>query len=200
MVADDNIGDAFLSIFQTLTMEGWSDLLYNHMDGYNAWGARFFHSSWVLIGTFFVIQLALAVLSDSFVSAQRDEITEKEREALSANAILKPGSASDPLLCTHGMSAVLTSRIALHTSPEVDVRHRATRRLAGGVEEPEEYDPPMVLHIRLAMSGTDTECVCTRRKAPPTPGAGVCDRGRAESVQVRPTLCLPMLLCGHTQR
>lgn len=31
----DNIGQAFLSIFQTLTLEGWVDLMYMHGDGYN---------------------------------------------------------------------------------------------------------------------------------------------------------------------
>lgn len=54
------------------------------------WGARLFHSSWVVIGSFFVIQLALAVLADSFVQAQEDEKLETEREALHDKAILCP--------------------------------------------------------------------------------------------------------------
>jgi len=86
----DNIGQAFLMIFQTLTNEAWVDLMYMYQDSYQMWGSRLYHVVWVIIGSFFVIQLALAVLADSFVQAQDDEKTEKEREALHNEAILRP--------------------------------------------------------------------------------------------------------------
>lgn len=85
----DNIGQGFLCIFQTLTNEGWIDFLYSYSDGWQAWGSRVFHSSWVLVGSFFVIQLALAVLADSFVEAQTDEKNKREQEALHKEAILR---------------------------------------------------------------------------------------------------------------
>mmetsp|Transcript_8879 Transcript_8879/g.23151 ORF Transcript_8879/g.23151 Transcript_8879/m.23151 type:complete len:1940 (-) Transcript_8879:70-5889(-) len=88
-VSYDNIGSAFITIFQALTNEGWTDLMYRYENGWSVWGSRAFHSTWVIIGAFFVIQLALAVLADSFVQAQEDAKTEKEREALHDEAILR---------------------------------------------------------------------------------------------------------------
>lgn len=94
----DNIGSAFLCIFQTLSNEGWVDLLYMYQDGWQVWGSRLFHSSWVVVGSFFVIQLALAVLADSFVQAQEAERSETEREALHNEAILCPKKVDNQAL------------------------------------------------------------------------------------------------------
>lgn len=85
----DNFGSALLTIIQVLTNEGWADVMYSYQDGLSVWGSRVFHISWVLLGSFFVIQLALAVLSHSFVQAQEEEETAKEREALHEEAILQ---------------------------------------------------------------------------------------------------------------
>lgn len=85
----DNFGSALLTIIQVLTNEGWVDVMYSYQDGLSVWGSRVFHISWVLLGSFFVIQLALAVLSHSFVQAQEEEETAKEREALHEEAILQ---------------------------------------------------------------------------------------------------------------
>ena len=85
----DNFAQAMLIIFQVLTNEGWTDIMYLYEDGWDKWGSRFFHISWVILGSFFVIQLALAVLSHSFVQAQEEEKTAREREALHEEAILQ---------------------------------------------------------------------------------------------------------------
>ena len=74
---------------QVLTNEGWVDIVYRLEAGWSVWGSRVYHTLWVIIGSFFVIQLALAVLADSFVQAQEDAKTEKEREALHDEAILR---------------------------------------------------------------------------------------------------------------
>lgn len=89
MMSYDDFGSAILTIFQVLTNEGWVDIMYSYEDGTNVWGSRIFHVSWVLLGSFFVMQLALAVLSHSFVQAQEDEKTAIEREALHVEAILQ---------------------------------------------------------------------------------------------------------------
>lgn len=63
--------------------------MYRLEAGWSVWGSRVYHTLWVITGSFFVIQLALAVLADSFVQAQEDAKTEKEREALHDEAILR---------------------------------------------------------------------------------------------------------------
>jgi len=79
----DNFGSAFLSILQTLTMEGWVDLMYAHGIGYNPGFSFFFHITWVLIASFTIIQLALASLSKAFMDAKEEDEHAIEREALS---------------------------------------------------------------------------------------------------------------------
>ncbi|EKX46067.1 hypothetical protein GUITHDRAFT_55688, partial [Guillardia theta CCMP2712] len=96
----DNILSAFLTIFQVLTVEGWTDIYYRHGDGSSMWLSRIFHSAWVFLGCFVIVQLALASLSDAFLLAkepepltqllrQEEEKTQKEKEALHDQAILK---------------------------------------------------------------------------------------------------------------
>ena len=57
----DNLFRATLTIFQVITLEGWSDILYNYQDSTNVFAAAFF-SSIVLIGSFFLLNLILAVI------------------------------------------------------------------------------------------------------------------------------------------
>jgi hypothetical protein len=101
-ISYDNFGEAFLSLTQSLTNEGWVDIMYLFEVGAEKWGSRFFHIMWVLLGSFFVMQLALAVLADSFVQAQEAERTEKEREALHSEAILFAKVDEEPE--GHGLS------------------------------------------------------------------------------------------------
>jgi len=85
----DNILSGFLTIFQVLTVEGWTDIYYRHGFGSNMWLSRIFHSAWVFLGCFVIVQLALASLSDAFLLAKEEEKTQKEKEALHDEAILK---------------------------------------------------------------------------------------------------------------
>ena len=86
-ISYDNFSMSLLTLFQTLTNEGWVDVMYL-FEASDKWASRLYHVLWVFMGAFFVMQLALAVLSDSFVQAQEAEKTEKEREALHKEALL----------------------------------------------------------------------------------------------------------------
>ena len=85
----DNFVGSFLCIFQTLTNEGWVDLMYSIGDGASIWGSRIFHLSWVVLGSFIVIQLVLAQLSIKYAESVEEYKHNDEREALSLQAILK---------------------------------------------------------------------------------------------------------------
>ncbi|KAG8326105.1 hypothetical protein J6590_050434 [Homalodisca vitripennis] len=68
----DNFGLAMLTVFQCITLEGWTDVLYNIEDALgNTWQWIYFISM-VILGAFFVMNLILGVLSGEF-SKEREK-------------------------------------------------------------------------------------------------------------------------------
>lgn len=62
----DNFGLAMLTVFQCVTLEGWTDVLYDIQDSMgNSWQWIYFVSM-VILGAFFVMNLILGVLSGEF--------------------------------------------------------------------------------------------------------------------------------------
>jgi hypothetical protein len=66
-----------MTIFQCLTMESWTTLMYNYMDSNNTYISIFFFIFLILFGSFFTMQLVLAEIIESF--QKEKEIREKER-------------------------------------------------------------------------------------------------------------------------
>ncbi|XP_053075765.1 voltage-dependent P/Q-type calcium channel subunit alpha-1A isoform X1 [Acinonyx jubatus] len=76
----DNILFAVLTVFQCITMEGWTDLLYNSNDASgNTWNWLYFIPL-IIIGSFFMLNLVLGVLSGEF--AKERERVENRRAFL----------------------------------------------------------------------------------------------------------------------
>ncbi|KAH8859404.1 Voltage-dependent calcium channel type A subunit alpha-1 [Schistosoma japonicum] len=76
----DNIGYAMLTVFQCITMEGWTEIMYSTND---AFGDRFNYLYFVpliILGSFFMLNLVLGVLSGEF--AKERERVEKRRAFL----------------------------------------------------------------------------------------------------------------------
>ncbi|XP_067122781.1 muscle calcium channel subunit alpha-1-like isoform X2 [Centruroides vittatus] len=68
----DNFGLAMLTVFQCVTNEGWTNVLYNINDAVgNEWPWIYFISL-IIIGSFFVLNLVLGVLSGEF-SKEREK-------------------------------------------------------------------------------------------------------------------------------
>jgi len=61
----DNLGVGFITIFQMITLEGWVDIMYNLMDTGMPWMAVVYCSAVVLICSFFLLNVILAILSES---------------------------------------------------------------------------------------------------------------------------------------
>jgi len=62
----DNFGQAMLTVFQCITLEGWTDMLYwIHDSQGNTWQFIYFVTM-VVLGAFFVMNLILGVLSGEF--------------------------------------------------------------------------------------------------------------------------------------
>nr|KAF6433007.1 calcium voltage-gated channel subunit alpha1 B [Molossus molossus] len=76
----DNILFAILTVFQCITMEGWTDILYSTNDAAgNTWNWLYFIPL-IIIGSFFMLNLVLGVLSGEF--AKERERVENRRAFL----------------------------------------------------------------------------------------------------------------------
>eukprot|EP01062_Namystynia_karyoxenos_P015970 TRINITY_DN1582_c0_g5_i1.p1 TRINITY_DN1582_c0_g5~~TRINITY_DN1582_c0_g5_i1.p1 ORF type:complete len:2356 (+),score=741.40 TRINITY_DN1582_c0_g5_i1:94-7161(+) len=73
----DQIGYAVLAIFQCLTMEGWTDIMYIVQDVHSDFGVVYFVLL-VILGSFFVLNLALAVINEEFEQIrEQDELRQR---------------------------------------------------------------------------------------------------------------------------
>uniref|UniRef100_A0A8C5R7X2 Voltage-dependent R-type calcium channel subunit alpha n=1 Tax=Leptobrachium leishanense TaxID=445787 RepID=A0A8C5R7X2_9ANUR len=73
----DNILFALLTVFQCITMEGWTTVLYNTNDALGATWNWLYFIPLIIIGSFFVLNLVLGVLSGEF--AKERERVENRR-------------------------------------------------------------------------------------------------------------------------
>jgi hypothetical protein len=79
----DSFGTAVLTIFQTITEEGWTKILYMLMDVFGASVSVPYFVLLILFGVFFVLQLLLAVLEDNFSRANdvvQSKVKQEEEE------------------------------------------------------------------------------------------------------------------------
>lgn len=94
----DSIFWALLTVFQCVTLEGWSDVMVLYQKVYTYY-VFFFFVPLVFIGAFFLLNLTLAVINTSFNDAQErikeaKEKQEKEIEMMQQTAINKDSSQS----------------------------------------------------------------------------------------------------------
>eukprot|EP01060_Flectonema_neradi_P029554 TRINITY_DN4105_c1_g2_i1.p1 TRINITY_DN4105_c1_g2~~TRINITY_DN4105_c1_g2_i1.p1 ORF type:complete len:1864 (+),score=261.13 TRINITY_DN4105_c1_g2_i1:89-5680(+) len=61
----DNIGVAFLTLFTALTLEGWTETMYAVVDATTPFASLYFIFI-IMVGTFFIINLTLAIVNTSF--------------------------------------------------------------------------------------------------------------------------------------
>lgn len=74
----NNIPDCFLTIFVAITLEGWTDVLYQLQDSFSWWPATIYFILLVLFGSLFTLNLALAVISDTYADMIGDDEEEEE--------------------------------------------------------------------------------------------------------------------------
>ena len=65
MIGFDNLAWAMLTIFQMITLEQWTTVMYLLMDSNIWWMGMLFCVILVLIGSFFLLNVILAVLADA---------------------------------------------------------------------------------------------------------------------------------------
>jgi hypothetical protein len=77
----DNILAAFVNIFQVMTQQGWTDIMYALQDSlsFHVW---IYFVALNFIGPYFVIQLFLVVISKKYAELKNEDIEAKKRIAL----------------------------------------------------------------------------------------------------------------------
>ncbi len=71
-----NLGVSVLSLFNIITLEGWTEIMYTAMQKYPlAW---IYFVSFVIIGTFVVINLFIAIIINNLDEAKRERLEELE--------------------------------------------------------------------------------------------------------------------------
>jgi len=95
----DDIGHAFLSIFVAITLEGWVDVMYLVQDSYSDPISAIYFVLMVLLGSLFVLNLALAVVADEYDAQGDDEEDEVDSDEENDKAFSALDNA-DSNICT----------------------------------------------------------------------------------------------------
>lgn len=69
----DIITYSFLAVFQSVTLEGWSDIQRDMSKAYSPWIFLYFILV-VMVGAFFLLNLTLAVINAEFTNAHKEHI------------------------------------------------------------------------------------------------------------------------------
>ena len=73
----DNLGSAFITIFQCITMEGWTSVMYIYQDVANNAFVVLYFMSCVIICSFFLLNLTIAVMLMEY-----DELEQKNSNSV----------------------------------------------------------------------------------------------------------------------
>ncbi len=71
----DNIGYAMLTVFQCVTMEGWTQILYWTNDSMGSYFNWVYFVPLIVLGSFFMLNLVLGVLSGYAISVMQLRLT-----------------------------------------------------------------------------------------------------------------------------
>jgi hypothetical protein len=63
-----------VTIFQMITLEGWTDIMYNLSDASQQWMAVLFCVLLIIVGSFFLLNVILAVIMDAFAEVDRNQL------------------------------------------------------------------------------------------------------------------------------
>lgn len=76
----DNIFESLLVVFQLITSEAWSSYMYNLMDVDLSFFAGLYTITLVMFGSFFLMNLILAVIIQAFITITKSELEEQVRQ------------------------------------------------------------------------------------------------------------------------
>jgi len=97
----DNILSGLLTIFVAVTLEGWVDVMYMLQDTSGFWTSTIYFHLLIILGSLFTLNLALAVISDSYGRMMDEEVAELTAENEVEEAESDESSDDDDLARIH---------------------------------------------------------------------------------------------------
>ena len=91
----EHIGGALMVVFQSMTLEGWTEIMYMVQDGFDVTFATIYFFSIVLVTNYFLLNVALAVVDEALADAEWEE--EKHEKQNERNQLLFVGSLAQGL-------------------------------------------------------------------------------------------------------
>ncbi|KAF3814384.1 hypothetical protein GH733_017542 [Mirounga leonina] len=93
----DNIGYAWIVIFQVITLEGWVEIMYYVMDAHSFYNFIYFILL-IIVGSFFMINLCLVVIATQFSETKQREhrlMLEQRKRYLSSSTVASYAEPGD---------------------------------------------------------------------------------------------------------
>ncbi|CAN0294325.1 unnamed protein product, partial [Discosporangium mesarthrocarpum] len=78
-----------------VTMEGWTDVMYMTMDAYSPWASTVMFVLLILLGSFVMLNLVLAVITESISDADEEAVREKKKVLRSRKMKLQHRASSE---------------------------------------------------------------------------------------------------------
>lgn len=125
----DHVGRAFFTIFQSITQEGWTTIMYMTMDSSQPVIGACFFTILMIFGSFFVMNLTLGVISDEFNLDESDRgptAEEKKQKLLleaTKRAQFKPHIHWLYKLVSHPIFTVLIMLVILANTAVLSLDH-----------------------------------------------------------------------------
>uniref|UniRef100_A0A8C3R588 Calcium voltage-gated channel subunit alpha1 I n=1 Tax=Cyanoderma ruficeps TaxID=181631 RepID=A0A8C3R588_9PASS len=151
----DNIGYAWIVIFQVITLEGWVEIMYYVMDAHSFYNFIYFILL-IIVGSFFMINLCLVVIATQFSETKQREhqlMQEQRARYLSSSTVasyMEPGDCYEEIFqyVCHILRKAKRRTLGLYNSVQ-SWRH-------GHVQEPRDARPGVNRKI-LDRTGSDQE-------------------------------------------
>ncbi|XP_054687440.1 voltage-dependent T-type calcium channel subunit alpha-1I isoform X3 [Grus americana] len=178
----DNIGYAWIVIFQVITLEGWVEIMYYVMDAHSFYNFIYFILL-IIVGSFFMINLCLVVIATQFSETKQREhqlMQEQRARYLSSSTVasyMEPGDCYEEIfqyVChimrkakrrTLGLYNSIQSRRQGHVEPSDATlgRNRKSQRHYRLCQQHNSLDcPPQGLVQPIAVTATSDPTNCPR--------------------------------------
>ena len=92
----DNIGNAFLTIFQCITMEGWTNVMYIYQDTANTIFVNSYFITCIIVCSFFLLNLTIAVMLMEYEKLDKNDSDSSHKKQL--KEIAAQGNLPRPLV------------------------------------------------------------------------------------------------------
>uniref|UniRef100_A0A803YSJ4 Calcium voltage-gated channel subunit alpha1 I n=1 Tax=Meleagris gallopavo TaxID=9103 RepID=A0A803YSJ4_MELGA len=178
----DNIGYAWIVIFQVITLEGWVEIMYYVMDAHSFYNFIYFILL-IIVGSFFMINLCLVVIATQFSETKQREhqlMQEQRARYLSSSTVasyMEPGDCYEEIfqyVChimrkakrrTLGLYNSIQSRRQGHVEPS-DAQRGANRKKHRHYRICQQHNPldcpPQGLVQPIAVTATSDLTNCPR--------------------------------------